>query len=139
MVKPVERWIKKQIERVRVAGDEYRAGVEAVTEAPTVKAAEKREKWLANIQAQAEYWERRLRGISLDEWKKATLAKADRFADGVAKAEDKIRAFVSAWAPILADIQRAVKALPDRTPADRERRMIENLRRLRAAKGTWRR
>jgi len=137
MVKPVDLWVKKQIARVSVALDDYKAGVQAVTEAPTAKAAEKRDKWLANIQAKADFWERRLRAVSLDEWKKDTLEKADRFSDGVAKAEDKIRRFVAAWQPILAEIQRAVRAMPDRTDADRERRMLENLRRLKRAKGTW--
>lgn len=137
MVKPVDRWVRKQIDRVSVAGDDYKAGVESVTEAPTVKAAAKKDKYLENVRAKVDYWEKRLRAVSLDEWKKATLEKADRFADGVAKAEDKIRAFVSAWQPILAEIQRAVRALPDRTDADREKRMIENVRRLKKAKGTW--
>ena len=137
MVKPVDLWVKKQIARVSVALDDYKAGVSAVTEAPTVKAAEKKDKYVAGVQAKADFWEKRLRAVPLDEWKKATLEKADRFADGVAKAEDKIRKFVSAWQPILAEIQRAVHAMPDRTDADRERRMIENLRRLKRAKGTW--
>jgi len=137
MVKPVDRWVKKQIERVSVAGDDYKAGVEAVTEAPTVKAAEKKDKYLAGVQAKVDFWEKRLRRVSLDEWKRATIEKADRFSDGVAKAEEKIRAFVSAWQPILAEIQRAVRAMPDKTDADREKRMIENVRRLKRAKGTW--
>ncbi len=137
MVKSIERWVKKQIERVSVAGDEFKAGIESVTEAPTLKAVEKKDKWLNNIKKSADFWEKRLRAVSLDEWKKRTLDKADRFSDGVAKAEDKIRKFVSNWQPILKSIQEAVRSLPDTTDADREKRMIENLRRLKKAKGTW--
>ena len=137
MVKPVDRWVKKQIDRVSVAGDDYVAGIDAVSEAPTAKAAEKADKYLKRIQEAVDYWKKRLSQVSLEEWKSITKAKADRFPDGVRKSEDKIRKFVSSWQPILADIQRAVKALPDMTDADREKRMIENLRRLKKAKGTW--
>ena len=137
MVLSVDRWVKKQIDRVSVAGDDYIAGIESVTEAPTLKAAEKADKYLKRVQEMVDYWKKRLQAVSLEEWKSATKAKADRFPDGVRKAEDKIRKFVSAWQPILAEIQRAVRALPDMTDADREKRMIENLRRLKKAKGSW--
>ena len=137
MVISVERWIKKQLERVRVAEDEYKAGIESVTENPCAKAAEKADKYLKRIEERVEYWKTRLSKISLEEWKRRTLEKARRFPEGVRAAEDRIREFVRNWQPILADIQAAVRAMPDLTDADREKRMIENLRRLKAAKGTW--
>jgi len=137
MVKAPERWIKKQIDRVTVAEDEYKAGIDAVTEAPTIKAAEKKEKYLRRIQEAADHWEKRLRAIDLGSWKEMATKKAPRFTEGVRLAEHKIRSFVTKWQPILQEIQSAVNALPDLTDADREKRMIENLRRLKAAKGKW--
>ena len=140
MVKPVDRWVKKQIDRVSVAGDDYKYGVENPERNPIEEAIKKKEKWQRKLEEAIKEgrWEKALSKVSLEEWKKAASEKgAPRFVEGVRMAEDKIREFVSKWQPILKSIQDAVRALPDVTDADREKRMIENLRRLKKAKGTW--
>jgi len=138
MVKAAERWVSKQIARAAVATEDFKAGVEAPDRDPIKAALDASAKRAAKVRESLEKktWEAAMRKVSVDEWKKATLEKgADRFARGIEFAEPKIRKFVAAFQPKLQEIQNAVRALPDVTDADREKRMLENLRRLKALKG----
>jgi hypothetical protein len=58
--------------------------------------------------------------------------------EGVTKREKKVDKFVRAWQPVLSDHVSTIDALPDVTDADRENRMLENLRGLKTKKGAWR-
>jgi len=140
MVKAAERWVKKQIERARVATEDYKEGVQNPERDPIKAALDANEKRIKKLQESIakKTWESKMSKLTLADWQEPTLKKGvDRFGPGVEAAEEKIRKFVSSWRPKLEAIQNAVRAMPDVTDADREKRMLENLRRLKAAKGTW--
>jgi len=141
LVKAPERWVAKQIARVEVSEPEYRAGVSAPDRDPIKAALAANDKRIARLRESIEKktWEEVMGKLTLADWQRPTLEKgAARFVPGVRFAEPKIRDFVTKWQPILSSIQEAIRAMPEVTDADREKRMIENLRRLKAAKGTWR-
>jgi len=140
LVKKLERWVRKQIERAAVAGPEYEEGVKDPERNPIEAALAANEKRIAKLRESIEKktWEAKMAKLTIEDWRKPTLEKGvRRFPEGIRVAEPKIRDFVSKWRPILEGIQAAVRAMPDVTDADREARMLENLRRLKEAKGTW--
>jgi len=51
----------------------------------------------------------------------------------------KYESFADAWAPLLASHVAKIRSMPDETDAQREARMLENLRGLKKLKGAWRR
>jgi hypothetical protein len=88
----------KHIRRTTAATQDMREGIERVTEAPTLLAADKigkmRTKWLAALESGK--IERGLRRVTLGEWKAAMLEKGvGRVADGVTAARPKLESFYS--------------------------------------------
>ena len=70
-----------------------------------------------------------------DWYKYAHDLGADKLVDGVTKREDKVSEFVSTFQPLLSSHLAKIDALAEVTDADRENRMLENLRGLKALKG----
>ncbi|GAI66224.1 unnamed protein product [marine sediment metagenome] len=140
MVKSPERWLDKQLARVRVAEGDFRAGVEAVTENPAAKALAANAKRIKKLQDSIanKTWEKRMAKVSLDDWKKkAAGIGADRFISGVEANVDKIENFIRAFQPKLESLTTSVKAMPDTTEAERDSRVLAMVRGLRKLKGTW--
>ncbi|MHC1623138.1 MAG: hypothetical protein ACXQTR_00935 [Candidatus Methanospirareceae archaeon] len=139
---PPEEWKKRQLETLRSVGRQnYMQGISMPKKDPIE----------AGIAAQSRYEEQMrkeevlkrreaaLRATNMSEWYAyASEIGAERLVDGVIKREKKVDRFIKAWQPILADHVATIDALPDVTDADRENRMIENLRGLKAKKGAWR-
>jgi len=141
MVKAAARWAKKQIERATIAGPEYEEGIKAPERNPIEAALAANDKRIANLKQSIEEktWEKVMRTITIEDWRRGALEKGvPRFPDGIEKAKPKIEAFVSKWQPILAGIQESIRAMPEATDAQREARLLANLRALKKAKGTWR-
>lgn len=70
------------------------------------------------------------------EWYKySSELGADRLVDGVVKREAKVADFIRTFQPMLMDHVSKIDALADVTDSDREQRMLENLRGLKALKG----
>ncbi len=87
---------EKHARRLKAAVPDIQAGVQRVTEAPGVKAAEKVDKWHAAISAQEtkEKWARRVASVSVDEWKTHMLNKGvPRIAAGIDGAAAKVVEF----------------------------------------------
>jgi len=140
MVKSPENWINKQLARVRVAGEDYKNGVQAVTENPATKALAANAKRIKKIQDSitAKTWEKKMQKVSLEDWKKkAATVGADRFIPGVEANVDKIESFVRAFQPKLENLTAQVKAMPDTTEAERDARVLAQVRGLRKLKGSW--
>ena len=140
MVKSPERWLDKQLARVRVAGEDYRSGVEAVTVNPAEKALAANAKRVAKLRESIEKktWERKMAKVSLDDWKrKASTLGAERFIPGVEANVDKIESFIRGFQPKLESLTASVKAMPETTEAERDARVIAMVRGLRKLKGTW--
>ena len=139
---PPDEWKKRQIETLRSVGrTNYEQGISMPKKDPIE----------AGIAAQARYEEQMkkdevlkrreeaLKATNKDEWYNyAKDIGAGRLVEGVTKREKKVDRFVKAWQPILLDHVSKIDAMPDVTDADRENRMLENLRGLKGLKGKWR-
>lgn len=132
-------WVEKQLRALQAVGEtNYREGI----------TRPKRDPIQAGIAAQAAYEasmrdpnvlkrrEAGLRQTNMEEW--ASMAErvgASRLVAGVVERRFKVeRAIGSLRGRLAAHLQR-IDAMPNVTDADRERRMIENLKGLKALKG----
>lgn len=99
--------------RLAASGEEIKAGVQAVEEAPGAKAARSQDRMLTAIieAVQSGRWGRAVSAVSLEEWKKTMLEKAlPRIASGAAAGEPGMLAFMREFLPaqdaILRDLDR---------------------------------
>ncbi|RLG80367.1 MAG: hypothetical protein DRO40_11330 [Thermoprotei archaeon] len=134
-----DEWKKRQLETLRAVGrTNYIQGISAPKADPIERAKATDPKWKANLRKAMEE-DRRLHALektSMNEWYKyAHDIGADKLVDGVIKREAKVSAFIQAWHPLLTEHLAKIDALPEETDADREKRMLENLRGLKALKG----
>ncbi len=122
-----EKWGRK----LKGSTEDIRRGVERVTEAPGVKAAQKVEKMKANLLKSIEdgTWARRVAAVDLGEWKDKTLKKGiGRISQGVDEAGSKMQDFASEFFPHLEEGQRKVESMPDITLEDNINRASEMMR-----------
>jgi len=118
-----EKWKR----RATAASVDYKKGIERVTESPTEKAANKADKMRANlIKALDEgKWEKALRSVSLEEWKRMASTKgASNYATGITASEGKMAEFMSEVLPHIESGQRAIQAMPDITIEDSKARVV---------------
>lgn len=136
---PPDEWKEKQIGNLKAVGAKnYEMRVKSPRRDP-IEAGKAAEEKYAEAMRKVIDEKRRLRGLektNSDEWLNYTLnIGKERLVDGVVKREAKVAEFVRAWQPLLVDHLSKIDAMPDVTDADREARMIENLRGLKALKG----
>ena len=120
-----EKWQRRTVAAV----PDMVAGINAVTESPTSKAADKLDKALANYTdaVQSGRMGRRLRSVSLETWKATTAAKSQaRVATGVQAAGQKMTEFVTEFQPHYQAVQAQVNSMPDLTFEDALLRMRAN-------------
>ena len=121
-----EEFAEKQARRLKASTPDIRIGIERVTESPTAKAADKKDKMLANLQAAVNSgkWERGLRKVTLESWKDAALNKGlGRIAAGIDAAHDKVVDFASQLLPYEDRLQGEVNKMTDLTLEDNIARM----------------
>lgn len=128
---------EKQVRKAQTSTEDYTRGVRNVREAPTQQAAKKKGKlkanWLKAIDSGK--WEDGLNSVSLEQWKMAAEGKGARnYAQGVADAADKVRSFWEDFGPYLDGVKQKIATLPDETEAQRDQRLLENVRMLRQYK-----
>ncbi|NVM22311.1 MAG: hypothetical protein HWN68_11095, partial [Desulfobacterales bacterium] len=126
-----EEFQEKHARRLKGAVEDIRRGVERVTESPTAKAAAKKTKMKTNLNAAIDSgkWERGLKRVSVDEWKKKTVEKGiDRIAAGIDAAADKQVAFARELLPFIDTQKEGIKKLPDVTLEDNITRMTTFIR-----------
>lgn len=135
-----EKITKKQVENASRSTESYKDGVMnprrgAATAA--LAAAPKRAE-AVRISEENKDWEKSMAKVSDDYVKKrAVEIGAPRYAPGIKGAEEKTLKFWRGFKPILDTIEAEVAAMPDVTDADREARMVANVRLMKKAKGTW--
>lgn len=113
-----EKWARRTAGATR----EYSEGVGRVTEAPGVKAAQKAERMLAEIQRvlQEGIWQERVAAVSLQDWKNAAQNKgAGRIAAGVEGAKADVQSFAGELLQQVDQVKQMVDAMPDATLEDR--------------------
>lgn len=121
--------------RTSNAGDAMKAGVAAVTESPTAKAAAAKDKWLAGVQNAAANgkYEDGLNAVSLSDWQKAMNDKGiANMANGVRAAQVKMQAFLTDFLPFAAQVSDQIKAMPSGTVEDSRQRMLANFDAMRS-------
>ena len=126
-----EEFQEKHARRLKGSIEDMRRGVERVTESPTKKAAAKKEKMRAGINAALDNgkWERGLNRVSLPDWQGAMINKGlGRVAAGVDGSKEKTIAFASELLPFQDSLKGKIKDMPDVTLEDNLNRMTTYVR-----------
>ena len=124
-----EKWAR----RLSGATEDIRRGVESLTEAPSQKAIQKKEKMKARWQEAIDsgIWEARLSKVTLEEWREKVLSKGlARLPQGVEDARPKFEDFMGQLLPYIDNVRRKIEAMPDRTLEDRINRMTAFVREM---------
>lgn len=135
-----EDWVRRQIDTLKSVGRaNYLKGIASPKADPIARGIETEGKYAAATRKAIEEGRRKaaLEKVSMADWfLYAKELGADKLVDGVTKREPKVRKFVTAWQPVLTSHLAAIDALAEETDSDRENRMLENLRGLKALKGS---
>lgn len=118
-----EKWARK----LAGATEDIRVGIEAVTEAPSQKAIQKKEKMKQRIiQAiDSGKWERGLSKVTLEEWKDAFINKGlTRIGTGAEQGRRKMEDFMAQLIPYVENLKTQVNRMPDTTLDQRIQKMI---------------
>jgi hypothetical protein len=107
----VQRWA----DRGSTSQDTVRAGVNAVTESPTEKAAARSDYWLRRLNEPGtrRKYEDNLRAVSLSMWKQAMIVKGiPNMQTGYANGREKFQRFMNAFLPFARQVGDEVRAMP---------------------------
>ena len=134
-----DEWAKRQINTLKAVGrTNYLEGIKSPKADPIQRGIETEAKY-AEATRKAIDEERRKKGLektSMAEWYTYSAnIGADKLVDGVVKRKAKVDKFVTAFQPLLVSHLGKIDALAEETDSDRENRMLENLRGLKALKG----
>jgi len=134
-----EEWKSRQISNLKDVGRRsYLQGIKAPKADPIARGIATEGKYAAATKKSIDEERRKaaLEKTSMAEWYKyASELGADKLVDGVVKREAKVGAFISAFHPMLTSHLAKIDGLAEETDAERETRMLENLRGLKALKG----
>lgn len=106
-----------------------KAGVMAVTESPTAKAAQAVDAYVAGVQraAMTNKFQDGLNSVSLNDWQRATAEKGTAaIANGVAFAKPKMQKFLTWLLPQTEAIKQQIKSMPRGKGAAAKARMDAN-------------
>lgn len=110
---------------VQGAGTRWADGINAITDNPLAKAADKKAVWLQRITASADKWEKRLRAVDFATWKRQTVAVGQaNYTNGALKGAPKYLAFMDKFLSHLRDGITQVKAMPNGTLQERIARAV---------------
>ena len=123
----------KQVERTRTAVPFFEKGVAAVTVSPTAKAADNLDKAAEHYAAKVRdgSMARRLRAVSLEDWKAKTTAKSGRIAEGVEQAKPRIADFHGQRMAAQSKIDSSLATMPTRTASEMDARMLKQVAEMR--------
>ncbi len=135
-----QQWVEKQIGNLSAVGEaNYRIGITHPKKDP-IAAGIAAQGAYENAMRNQEVLKRRetgLRRTNMEEW--ASMAErvgAGRLVSGVTDRRFKVERAVTALQSAMSSHLQRIDSMPNVTDADRERRMVENLRGLRAIKGS---
>jgi len=139
---PPDVWRKRQLDTLKSVGRaNYEQGISMPKKDPIEAGIAAQDRYEEQMRKD-EVLERRKEGLkatNMAEWYGFTHGiGSPRLVEGVTKREKKVERFIRGWHPILTEHVTKIDELPDVTDADREERMLENLRGLKAKKGAWR-
>ena len=135
---PASEWVAKQIGNLQAVGEtNYRSGITRPKEDPIQAGIAAQPAYEAAMRDPATLKRREtgLRKTNIDEWSAMSeRVGAPRLVQGVTERQYKVERFVAGFQPKLLSHLQHIDALPAVTDADRERKMVENLKGLRALK-----
>ena len=126
MPKDAKKVAEKWSRRLKGAVEDIRTGVEETTKNPAEEAVKKKAKWVARMTSKEvqDKWERRLRRVTLEDWKNAMINKGlGRISAGVDEAQDDFEEFMGELLPHIEEGQKTIEKMPDVTLEDNIRRM----------------
>lgn len=126
-VKSPDRWAKQQIDNATAAASDWLDGVKNPSRNPIEAALDKKDKWVDRLQSaiKDDKWAKNLKKVSHSE----IVAVAEKlgtsvYASGVSAREDKIKKRVAELQPLVQAVSDTIQAMPDKTDAEREKRLI---------------
>jgi len=131
-VKSADRWASQQISNAAAAGDDWLDGVKNPSRNPIESAIAAKDKFVDRLNAAIKdgKWEKNLAKSSLAEIVEvATKVGTGAYTTGVTARETKIRKRVAELQPLVQSVSNTIQAMPDKTDADREKRLV-NARKL---------
>lgn len=111
MAKSPQSVAQKWVNNLSNATTSIREGVEAVTTAPTEKAAARSDAYVAGVQraVQDGKWQNGLRRVTLADWQRSMLDKGlTRVASGASAAKPKMEEFLSDFLPFVEQGKAAI-------------------------------
>lgn len=120
------QFAEKHNRRTKAAIEDLRAGVNAVTESPTAKAAAKADKMKARLVESIDNgkWAAGLKRVTLDDWKSRMINLGiPRISTGLDANKDKVAAFAGELIPFIQTAQQQMASMPDTTLEDSIQRM----------------
>lgn len=112
------------------AAPKISAGIDRVTTAPGQKAAQKKDKYVAGVNASQDLWARRVAAVDLPTWQNRAKAGVSRIAEGATAKKDK---YATNAAPAFAhmdSVLSVVDQMPDNTLEQRIQKSAEYQRRM---------
>ena len=130
--------LTKYVSRTQAAGQDWVDGIQNSTVDTVANMVKSNAKWKSKMQAAInnDTWVKRVSKLSTSDIK-AMVAKvgAGAYTSGISNRQDKIGKAFARVMPLIDQVATSVRAMPDVTDADREARMIANVRGLRQIKG----
>jgi len=134
-----DEWKKRQLDNLKDVGRRsYLSGIASPKADPIARGIATEGKYATEVRKAVDEERRKhaLEKTDMGEWYRyAKDIGADKLVDGVVKREAKVGEFVSAFQPMLTSHLSKIDALAEETDSERETRMLENLRGLKALKG----
>lgn len=137
-VKSAERWASQQIENAKAGSKDWLDGINNPSRDPVEAAKAAAPKW-KNAMEKAIKDDRFKKG--LDKTSTAQIqATANKlgtgvFEQGIEARTDKIKEAVRRRQAVAQSISDSIQSMPDATESDRDKRVLENLKKMRASKG----
>jgi len=131
-------WVKRQLDTMAAVGEtNYREGIKRPKKSPKLAALKGHAKYKAKMRDEAVLQRQHDNRAKVpdEEWLAMCEFGASKLASGTAAREHKIRNFVGKWIPILSSHLAKIDAMEDATDAQREAKVIANIRGLKALKG----
>lgn len=125
MAKNYANAAQKWANKLGASSDDYIAGVQAVTQAPSQAAINKQATMRARILAAIDNgsWAKALQNVTLQQWQnQAVNVGASRLVAGAQKGQPKMTRYFQAAASTYQQIRDTVRAMPNGTDAERTAR-----------------
>lgn len=111
----VQNAVAKWMRNTGAAAESVKAGVMAVTESPTAKAAQQADRYVAGVQqaVSSGKWQAGLNSVTLQSWQQSVITKGiPRMTQGVAAAQQKVTNFMNQFLPFVQQAAQEVRAMP---------------------------